>query len=226
MNEFHFNNPQTSTDIDESAIVTNGLICYLDAKNAKSIPAPNNTIWRDLSGKGNHGTLVNSPVFNNGVISFDGSTNYITISSINFAALPYTIMGAARYSGSIRARIISAISNNWLLGHWNAMTENYYAEGWITSNTGEGPNDTNWRIYAGTGRGDNLDKSLYINGNWRTTNAGNEGPNGLCIGCSAYGGLGEFSDGQCGFILAYNRELTAEEVLQNYKVMKGRYLLN
>ena len=37
-------------------IVTDGLICYLDAANRKSYSGSGST-WNDLSGNGNHATL-------------------------------------------------------------------------------------------------------------------------------------------------------------------------
>lgn len=47
-------------------IVEDGLVLYLDAANKKSYPG-SGTVWKDLSGNGNDGTLTNGPTF--------GSTN-------------------------------------------------------------------------------------------------------------------------------------------------------
>lgn len=62
-------------------IVTSGLVLCLDAANTKSYPK-SGTVWSDLSGNGNDGTLVNGPTFNsanNGGIEQDGSDDYITV---------------------------------------------------------------------------------------------------------------------------------------------------
>jgi len=65
-------------------IVTDGLLCCLDANNAKSYPGAG-TAWRDLSAKGNHGTLVHAPVFSSdsatGVsyFDFDGTNDYVSL---------------------------------------------------------------------------------------------------------------------------------------------------
>lgn len=46
-------------------IVTDGLVSALDAANTKSYPG-SGTVWNDLSGNGNNGTLVNVPTFSSG----------------------------------------------------------------------------------------------------------------------------------------------------------------
>jgi hypothetical protein len=69
-------------------------------------------------------------------------------------------MGAARYSGATRGRMINSTDVNWLMGHWSNSVENYYAEGWVSS-VGTGTSDTNWRIYAALGNQPS-DVGLYM----------------------------------------------------------------
>ena len=61
-------------------IVTDGLTVWLEAENPNSYPGTG-SIWYDLSGNGNHGTLINSPNWTtlNGVrtFSFNGSTQRV-----------------------------------------------------------------------------------------------------------------------------------------------------
>jgi hypothetical protein len=62
-------------------IVTDGLVLALDAANSLSYPG-SGTTWTDLSGKGNNGTLVNGPTFdqaNGGSIVFDGTDDYVNL---------------------------------------------------------------------------------------------------------------------------------------------------
>ena len=64
-------------------IITEGLSFYLDAANPKSYPGTG-TSWKDLSNSGGNGTLTNGPTFdsgNKGSIDFDGTDDYITLSS-------------------------------------------------------------------------------------------------------------------------------------------------
>ena len=61
--------------------VTSGLVLCLDAGNAKSYPG-SGTVWTDLSGNGNTGTLINGPTYNSangGSIVFDGVNDYANI---------------------------------------------------------------------------------------------------------------------------------------------------
>jgi len=59
--------------------IQDGLVLCLDAADKNSYPG-SGTTWTDLSGNGNHGTLVNGPVFdpgNEGSLSFDGANDYV-----------------------------------------------------------------------------------------------------------------------------------------------------
>jgi hypothetical protein len=179
------------------------------------------TAWIDKSGTGNTGTLVNGPTYssaNGGVIVTDGIDDYITLNSLNLSTGAYTIIAAVRYSGSTRGRIITATNNNWLMGHWSSTTENYYAEGWVSASS-SGANDTNWRILAATGDTNTDVWQMYVNGVLTfQNNGGSAGPNGLSIS-----GYSEKSTSETGFVLAYNRVLTATEIKQNFNAYRARF---
>ena len=149
------------------------------------------------------------------------SGQYAQISSLNYASGQYTVITATRYSGAVRGRILSSVSNNWLLGHWGSTTENHYAEGWVSA-VNAGPNDTSWRILAASGNTTTDSWQKYVNGSLIDNNAnGAAGPNGIQIG--GYAGTNEPSNGEFSFMLFYNRVLTAEEVLQNFNALRGRF---
>jgi hypothetical protein len=188
----------------------------------------NGLYWYDTGPNKAVGTFVNGvtwdPTVAGGSLVLNGaSSQYINI-PCNMSATNYTVMAAARYAstGSYTGRIISALNNNWLLGHWGSTTQNYYAEGWVSA-VSAGALDTNWRIYAGTGDivGDSY--TIYVNGTVTAgpNTGGSQGPNNFALGSTL--GTGEFSSGYVGFLLVYNRVLTATEVTQNYNVLKGRY---
>ena len=206
------------------SIVRNGLICYLDPANSRSYPGSGTTLT-DLSGTGNNGTLVGGATFssvNSGVIVLNGTNGYIDV-PINLSSSIYTVVGAARYVVA-SGRTFSAKNNNWLMGHWNGTTQNYYAEGWV-SGAGAGGLDLSWRTYAATGNPGLDTWQLYVNG---ITNSGPNangvaGPNGFAIG--SYSATSEFSNSHIGAFLVYNRVLTAAEILQNHNALKGRYSL-
>ena len=61
-------------------IVNTGLVLHLDAANPRSYPG-SGTVWTDLSGNGNNGTLVNGVGYNsanNGSMIFDGANDYVS----------------------------------------------------------------------------------------------------------------------------------------------------
>jgi len=182
----------------------------------------------DLSGNGNNGTLTNGPTYNTangGVISLAGASFQYISTSLNMATSNYTVVGAAKYTntGGYTGRIFSSVTNNWLMGGWGSTTENYYAVGWVTSGSGDGALDTNWRIIAATGNIAGDSYQMYVNGvSTIGPNAnGTAGPNGIQIG--GYAGNNEPSDAYFSFIMVYNRVLSSTEILYIYRIMKGRF---
>jgi hypothetical protein len=206
-------------------IVTSGLLLNLDAGNASSYPGTGTT-WTDLTGNGYNGTLVNGPAYNasinGGAFLFDGVNDYISIPSPNLTSTNYTVMSVGRYVNvAAGGRLVSANVNNWLMGQWTGTTENYYAEGWVSS-VSAGASDTNWRILAATGNISADSYSLYVNGTNTVTNAGgSQGPNGFSLG--RYNGGSEYSNSYISVLLVYNRVLTQEEITQNYNYYRSRF---
>jgi hypothetical protein len=209
-------------------IITNGLVMYLDADSPESYPG-SGTRWYDLSNNNNNGTLNGGTTYTTnggyGVIQLNGTNSTVTVPSLNLSGGNFTVIGGTRYTATgaapIGGRILSALNNNWLLGHWNNSVANYYSEGWVTG-AGAGGTDTNWRIYAGTGNLASDVYSMYINGTLNTSNGGGAaGPNGLSIGSYAPANI-EFSNAQVSFVLAYNRVLSANEITRIYDAFKFR----
>ena len=205
-------------------IVTNGLVLCLDAANPKSYPGTGTTCF-DLSGNNNNGTLVNGTTYsdtNNGRFIFDGSNDYITV-SLNLQNTNYSVMAIARYTGTGQnRRVISSNSGNWLMGWWAGQTNKYFAEGWVSPETG-GTAETSWICYVATGSQPSDSWALYRNGALIVgPNAnGSNGPNGIRIGGS--GVYGEYSACEVNYVSAYNRVLTATEIQQNFNAFRGRF---
>lgn len=206
-------------------IITNGLVLAWDASDPLSYPGSGTTIY-DISGNGHNGILYNGVGFstvNGGVLTFDGTSSYLSCGTPNLSSTNYTVIGAARYSGATRGRMINATTNNWLLGYWGNSVANYYAEGWVTA-VGAGGSDTNWRIHAGTGDIGADSYNFYINGTLNTgpSNAGSQGPNGITVGKIGYT-ASEYSTGHFSFVYIYNRVLTVSEIAQIYNAKKSRF---
>jgi hypothetical protein len=181
----------------------------------------------DTTGNGNDFTMYGVNWFadeSNGIIQTNGSsTSYLESATPNLTSTNYTVIGAARYSGSVRGRMINGKANNWLLGHWSNSVGNYYANGWV-SVVGTGGSDTLWRVYAATGNITAAQYSLYINGILTSgpNTGGTQGPNGITIGRIGYA-TSEESTGRFGFLHVYNRVMTADEIQQNFNALRGRF---
>jgi hypothetical protein len=110
--------------VDPPALVTAGLVLNLDASNTASYSGTGTT-WTDLSGRGNHGTLVNSVTYNSsnqGTLVFnangtdDGSRNpYVQLpmsADFDFGTGDFTVeMWVYTSSGSPHPNLITINAN-------------------------------------------------------------------------------------------------------------------
>jgi hypothetical protein len=217
-------------------IVTNGLVISLDAGNTKSYVS-GSTTWSDKSGNGNNGTLTNGPTFssgNGGSIVFDGSNDYVNITTTPNLTNPLTICAFVNTSfitGSNQVIYGPSAngSDNWLSVNNNivqllatqASDVNNFA---IISNTRIEAN----KWYHITGIVNNNVTSIYINGVFEVASSAQAFTAG---GWNSTARIGQRATGQFPFngriasIHGYNRALSAQEVLQNYNATKGRFNL-
>lgn len=198
-------------------IITDGIEFYLDAANPKCYPGSGSYMY-DLI-KGDTGTITGDVTISNGEIIIDQDTNVSSVSgfSLNLSSTNHTVMTATRWEATDqrRLRILSSVSNNWLLGHWNGRAGVYYANGWV--NQGNITTGTEYQIYTGTGDIANDEWKNWVNlTNSHTNSSGSEGPNGISIGRNPLFSS-ENSDCRCRFVLIYNRVLTDEEIAYNYQ---------
>jgi hypothetical protein len=205
-------------------ITTNGLVLCLDALDKNSYPGTGTT-WYDVSGNGYNATLTNGPTWNSvGYFTFDGSNDYADI-SLNLRNSNNTVMVVGKYV-SATGRILGGISNNYLCGTWNTYVNQFYGEGWISGPYGS--SDTNWHVYHGStnngGAGTTNGTTFYNNSiAVISVGSGGYGPNGIRLGSD--GVYNEYASCQIGYVAAWNRCLTANEVIQNYNYFKTRFNL-
>jgi hypothetical protein len=219
-------------------IITDGLVLYLDAANTKSYPTTGTT-WSDISRSSNNGTLTNGPTFsstNSGSIVFDGTndfvatSNNINISGSNARTLECwiflttnqskNIMG---YGGASNGQLFDTIL--WFDAGFQRVVGHYYGGGFDTISTLPSRNTINinaWNQVVHTYNGTTA--SLWTNGilsnsltvNIDTTNTV------LSVGAGSFSGYNFFS-GRTANFKAYNRALSAQEVLQNYNATRTRF---
>jgi hypothetical protein len=167
----------------------------------------------DQSGNSNHFTqatasaqpllVLNNSINNRPALRFT-TAQYMQL-NISFPA-PFTISVAARQTGGTRARVLSSVSNNWLLGWHQGFQARAYFEGWVNQPTTVA--DNNVQLYTGTSTGST--SALYENGiKLVSGTTGLAGPQGLQL--NGYLGASERSDCEIMEVLAFNTVLTDME---------------
>ncbi|MEO6668368.1 MAG: HYR domain-containing protein [Ferruginibacter sp.] len=170
------------------------------------------SILYDQSGNGRHmvqPSNASQPLFiasgQNGKPVLRCNTSQYMTNTTNFT-FPYSVVYAAKQTGPTRHRVLSSVSNNWLLGWWNGAKDQAYFEGWLNASPGTPVADNNPAVYSATGNGNT--SSVFKNGTALFTNnaGGMASPNGIQMNGSSI--HGELSD--CDFmdIMIFNAVLS------------------
>jgi hypothetical protein len=218
-------------------VVRNGLVLFLDAANRKSF-ANTGTIWTDLSGLGNNGTLTNGPLYSSntgGTIVFDGVDDYINGSSFTPNITNKTLSGWVKLSSTTQqgGGLINLQSDSG--GTFDAIVYNETNNGWgfgsdFGNRTGwsgvKETSTTEWINIVATY--ENLNYKMYRNGvliytltSFNVLNF-NFSSKSL-VGYRHTGGSNAILAGNIAQVSIYNRALSAAEVLQNFNAMRGRF---
>jgi hypothetical protein len=230
-------------------VVTDGLVMYLDAGNNRSY-ASGSTSWLDLSRGGNDGGLFNGPTFNSangGSIVFDGTNDFVQSTSVNGTG----IMNPTLYNETISINIW--LKSTSTRASQYAINTGAYTGGLsgfaLVVNDG-GIEGTDFISIASSTK-----NYLYSSGNFISTNQIanicflSDGSNmhvyknGSII-ASVASSVASASPSSNGLVLGrpnntnsfyfvgdvynfgiYNKALSAQEVLQNYNALKGRFNL-
>jgi hypothetical protein len=233
---------------DERVRLDKSLLLYLDAGNPLSYPGTG-TLWTDLSGYGNNGTLINGPTFdsaNGGSIVFDGVDDYANIinpsvlQSQNFSVSVWINPSAATnvITSLIDYDHASTLRQGWVIQSSDATTNRYYYLAYWdgtafqpsagASNIGVQTTNFIWQNLTYIKNGTSV--IGYLNGvQLYTATASNATilylPNrNLAIGkvISTIAGNRSYN-GKVSTTQIYNRALSATEVLANYNATKGIY---
>ena len=213
-------------------IVTDGLVLALDAANRKSYSG-SGTVWKDLSGKANNGTLTNGPVFltsksnsvsNIGAFDFDGTNDLVectALTSTNFTNSLWMSVDTKNTNGII-SWTVGTVRRELLFVAGDISIvygSSKYRRGPVISSNGV------WTNVVGTY--DGITPLIYVNGVSQTL--GSELAAGAGAADKCYIGRTAFStpyyfNGKMANVLIYNKALTATEVLQNYNATKTRFI--
>lgn len=235
-----------------AGIVTDGLAFYVDAGDTDSYPG-SGTTWTDISTNSNNGTLTNGPTFDSGdggSIVFDGTDDYVELGSID-SSNAISLAGSTSQtweawfnndgSGDAYQRIFDKSNGgNGAQGHFFSLGPSatdgriYCRLAGNSSDSGDGyftgmhtagswthvcitrkndTADTGWNFYSnGILKGSRSTIDLAVP--TTTTNAR--------IATWNHSASREFR-GKIAAVRLYNKDLSEEEVLQNYAADKARF---
>jgi hypothetical protein len=209
-----------------ASIVRDGLVLHLDAANPKSYPG-SGTEWKDLIGNGNNGTLVNGVGFdgdNLGSLVFDGVDDHITISqretssvfSYETFLMPTNVSKDQMYAGTSTDAFYVRI-----LGSKAFLSVSANGQKTLTHNTTLENNN----VYHIVSIYNGVQLKIYVNNVLTQGNVINAEMTGW--GADR---IGRWRDndqrsfvGHIYTLRAYNRELSAAEIQQNFEALRGRY---
>jgi hypothetical protein len=219
-------------------IVTSGLTLNLDAGNPYSYNPLNtgSTTWTDISGNGKNGTLTNGTYYSGGTIVFDGTNDYVSLSTSGlisgWSALTYNVwVNVSQNPSYIFPGFIStyttAVALNTSVGSWETGRGLWYEVDTVNGNYESGSPGLNtfslntWfnvcMVYDGTNvyayYNNSLDKQFSASGVLKTISD-------IRIGNTFQYG---FLNGKIAVAQIYNRALSASEVQQNFNALRGRY---
>jgi uncharacterized protein (TIGR02145 family) len=214
-----------------SIIVTNGLKLNLDASSTSSYIGTGTT-WTDLSGNGNHGTLINGTTFssvNGGTMVFDGIDDRVQ-TSLNPTLTDFTVCVWFKDNGSTTYGRL--VDNNYVNGFQlskNGNTPNEWGGGIRESTNPYGIyltlTDGQWHFLTSTRSG--TTHTLYGDGisNKISNTVSGAALNGTTISIGEWsgGGNGQLFKGNIPQVLIYDRALSEAEIMQLFNATKSKY---
>jgi hypothetical protein len=213
-------------------IVFNGLVLNLDAANTVSYPG-SGTTWRDVSGNGNNGTLVNNPTYS------AGGGGYFSFGSAGSQRTSFTYQtpqqtASTSFTWSIWTYPVANSDGYVLMGYRGTTPLKFYK---LTTQKFEMyPAEifhlftlNVWQnicvIYDGTQAG-TANMKMYVNGTQVGLRDGQQ-PDLLSSNMPFYVGgdptAGEYATARIGQVSIYNRALTTQEITQNFNALRGRF---
>ena len=209
-------------------IVQSGLVLSLDAGNVRSYPG-SGTTWKDVSGNGNNGSLVNGTGYstdNKGTLVFDYTNDYIGSFVNSNLGTPSTFTLSAWVRSSNIAQdqnIFNANPPFFLRITSSTIRCAVYTGTWIFVNGSITLSSNVWYNLVLT-----YDQSYvkgYVNSVLDVNSVKTGSPVWGSLNSIGYtvGGEDAPSVTNIANALIYNRALTASEILQNYNMTKSRF---
>ena len=214
-------------------IVHKDLIFCFDASEKNSYSGTGTT-WTDMISDATT-TLTNSPTFNSaGYFDFDGSNDYMEMTSDHSITAAKTISAWINTDSNHNGSFISvdASGSNRFFQFKKKIAGAIMFVGFNSSNssttvaTDQGPIANDVWVNATAVQHSNGNAKIYINGSLVTSSSSTytvrTGSATVFFGKNE-GGSANSYNGQMATANYYNRDLSAEEVLQNFNATKGRF---
>ena len=216
-------------------IVTDGLVLCLDAANKKSYPG-SGTTWTDLSGQGNNGTLTNMSATpfdsgNGGSLVFDGVNDYIGLnSSFQVSTNNIYSITAWIYKAGSSVNNAGALFSGGYGGDVDGIiifTDSYLTTDDIRISSSNG--NVSAIFYNGVSQ--TLTTNTYTSVNFNLNEWIHIAVTGINVN-STYGGVHtigannngtNYFEGKISSVKLYSKELTPQEIQQNYNATKTRF---
>ena len=208
----------------EENFITDGAVFIVDANNIRSYAGAGSG-FTSIAGSVN-GTLINSPTFNTGTLTFNGSNQYVDFGNSSAVQQSSGTLSAWVRAGSPGAGFRGIIAKQGAYGlfYLDSVLAAYdWSSG--TRSTSINIADGNWKNVVMTYQsGVTNGTIIYLNGSsvLTTTITVNNQAQGNLFG-SAEANAGQLAACTAASFSMYNRALTSIEVLQNYNALKGRF---
>jgi len=237
----------TPFSYEQQKIVTSGLVLNLDAGNVSSYPGTGTT-WSDLTVNNNNTTLLNSPTFssnNSGYFTFNGtnqsanSVSTINLSSTNAISISlwFKVSGTSLYIFNEFSSNFNNNANSFFFDINEVATGKIsFADIGVSSlynqvQTVNTYNDNKWHnlcVVSNRALNASNHNFIYVDGVLDTVqgslnNANNSNYGNYTMYFFSRANTTYFTNGNLSSYLLYNRALTAQEVSQNFNVLRGRY---
>jgi hypothetical protein len=220
-------NVWVNAGINQSSIVSNGLLLNLDASNPGSYSGTGNT-WYDLSGNNNNATLMNSPTFDSGSGSIvtNGTNQYLSVPLFNNSITNVTIQTWVYINlNSSGVFIGNGYGNGYNVGIGGSGYDSIGSNASMLFSGARWMFNTNtytagWHLVTMVLNGSST-PFIYVDNTLKGSSTGYPGtapntPTGFLTIGAIPGDVGRYYAGKFAAAYFYDRALTLAEITQNY----------
>lgn len=231
-----------NASLDRTGIVQGGLVFSVDARLNESYDG--SSTWKDLTGNQN-ATLTNSPTFNNqhgGYLNFNGSNQYGIAGALSGVTTTATVCavvrrGADGWDGAVFGFGTQA-SNTQDVYFWGSDANRQFGfntwngDSWGFLNSTQNGNlmDGEWHHLTAVFNRSNIFRSkIYVDGvemylsQVRGTTLTRTVSSSFGIALNGWQTPNQLFNGDISAVQVYNRELTNEEIRNNFEAVASRY---